>query len=136
MDQALSSVIIALITGIGSIITLVIQKRSDKVVNKIDKQAAFIEREKEIKYKLIQKKAEKESIIHSMMILILDTNLYIMNNSQLCEKDPIPIDDALKQSEELKAKFVAVCNDIEDIQREYDLLLDMSSDYGIDIPKD
>ena len=36
MDQALSAVIIAVITGAFSVLTLIIQKRQDKVIKKID----------------------------------------------------------------------------------------------------
>ena len=81
MDQYLSTVIIAVITGIFSIITLLIQRKQDKVINKIDKQAIFIEREKSLKQKMRQKEKEREMIIHEIMILILDTNLSILKNS-------------------------------------------------------
>ena len=49
MDQYLSTVIVAVITGIFSIITLIIQKRQDKVINKIDEQTMFIEKERKLK---------------------------------------------------------------------------------------
>ena len=52
MDQYLSTVIIAIITGVFSVITLLIQKKQDKVISKIDEQTLFIEREKALKQKL------------------------------------------------------------------------------------
>lgn len=135
MDQYLSSVIIALITGVISVITLVIQKRSDKVINKIDEQTMFIEREKEIKFKLKQKEKEKESIIHEMMILILDTNLFIVTNPDLDEQNKHRIDEALKSSIELKGRFNNICEDIKDIEKEYEMLLDMTSDLQKELSK-
>lgn len=135
MDQYLSAVIIALITGIGSIITLVIQKKSDKVVHKIDEQNMFIEREKEIKFKLNQKQKEKEAIIHEIMILILDTNLFIIPDVYMNEKNLVSIDEISDKAKLLKNKFNSLCEEIEDIQKEYDLLLDMSSDFQREIEK-
>lgn len=135
MNQYLSSVIIALITGVISVITLVIQKRSDKVINKIDEQTMFIEREKEIKFKLKQKEKEKESIIHEMMILILDTNLFIVTNPDLDEQNKPRIDEALKSSIELKGRFNNICEDIKDIEKEYEMLLDMTSDLQKELSK-
>jgi hypothetical protein len=58
MDQYLSTVIIALITGVFSVITLIIQKKQDHIVSKIDEQTSFIEKEKALKQKL-----EKDGII-------------------------------------------------------------------------
>jgi len=51
VDQYLSTVIIAIITGVFSVITLLIQKKQDKVISKIDEQTLFIEREKALKQK-------------------------------------------------------------------------------------
>ena len=55
MDQYLSTVIIAIITGVFSVITLIIQKKQDRVINKIDEQTMFIEKEKALKQKLTKK---------------------------------------------------------------------------------
>jgi len=56
MNEWTSAVIIALITSVFSVITLIIQKRQDKVINKIDEQSTFIEKEKKLKQKLSKKK--------------------------------------------------------------------------------
>ena len=80
MDQYLSTVIIALITGVFSVITLIIQKKQDKVINKIDEKTLFIDREKNIKKKLNAKQEEKEGLMQEMMILILDSNIELIKN--------------------------------------------------------
>lgn len=127
MDQYLSTVVIALITGIFSVITLVIQKKQDKVIDKIDEQTLFIEREKCLKQKLAQKEKEREQIIHEIMILILDTNLHILKNSSTTIGPEI--DGALNQSDELQNKYKEVNEDIESINKEYEVVLAMTEEF-------
>ena len=64
MDQYLSTVIISIITGIFSLITLLIQKKQDKVISKIDNQTVFIEREKMLKQKLLKKQADISQLLN------------------------------------------------------------------------
>lgn len=137
MDQYLSTVIIALITGIFSVVTLVIQKKQDKVINKIDEQTLFIEKEKSLRQKLTQKEKDRESIIHEMMILILDTNLYILKNSQIAGGGTIlELDeDVFKTSDNLKEKFAQVSDDIEQISKEYEMVLDMTAEFQREVGK-
>ena len=128
MDQYLSTVIIALISGVFSIITIVIQKKQDKVISKIDEQTMFIEREKSLKQKLIKKEKERELLIQEIMLLILDTNLYILKNTDV--KDPsIPIDSVFEISDDLKKRFENISNDINEINKEYEMLLNLSNDF-------
>lgn len=133
MDQYLSTVIIALITGTFSLITLVIQKKQDKVIKRIDDQTLFIEKEKELKQKLTRKEKERESVVHEMMILILDTNLNILKNTQI--GDSTLNDDVFRISTELKEKFSKISGEIEDITKEYEIVLDMTSEFQKEIEK-
>ena len=132
MDQYLSTVIIAVITGIFSIITLLIQRKQDKVINKIDKQAIFIEREKSLKQKMRQKEKEREMIIHEIMILILDTNLRILKNSSSAAQLDNSIFD---KSSDLQNKYNAVSKDIDDIVKEYDMVLSMTEEFQAELEK-
>lgn len=126
MDQYLSTVIIAAMTGIFSIITLIIQKRQDKIINKIDEQTMFIEKEKGLKQKLIQKEKERESVIQEIMILILDTNLHILKNTQIAGATVVD-QTVFNRSEDLKQRFSDVSTSIKEITKEYEMVLDMNS---------
>ena len=126
MDQYLSTVIIALITGIFSIITLIIQKKQDKVIDKIDEQTLFIEKEKALRQKLTAKEKERESLVRDIMMLILDTNLYIMKNN--VEKEEL-LDVTNAEADKLKEKFSKLAEEIEEISKEYELLLDLSEEF-------
>lgn len=127
MDQYLSTVIIAVITGVFSIITLMIQKKQENVINKIDSQTLFIEKEKTLKQKLTKKQAEQETIIHQIMLIILDTNLHILKNTMIAGAI-IPDEKVFEQSAKLKDDFNRITGEIQDISKEYEMLLDLSSD--------
>lgn len=127
MDQYLSTVIIALITGVFSVITLVIQKKQDKVINKIDEHTAFIEKEKGLKQKLVEKEKERTAIINNMIILILDIVITFTKNYQEKNNSKLIDDNYFTESENLKKKFDKITEEIEDTTREYDIVLEMTS---------
>ena len=131
MDQYLSTVIIAIITGVFSVITLVIQKKQDKVINKIDEQTMFIEKEKGLKQKLTQKEKERDEIIHDITILILETNMTILRNDQQTNNILID-DDVFEKSSELKMKYNKVTEEIDGIAKEYNIVLEMTSQFHND----
>lgn len=133
MDQYLSTVIIALITGIFSIITLVIQKKQDKVINKIDEQTMFIEKEKGLKQQLTQKEKERDEIIHDITILILETNMAILTNDQQ-ENNNLINAEVFAKSSDLKKRYSKIIEEINDITREYNIVLEMTSQFHNDNP--
>lgn len=127
MDQYLSTVIIALITGIFSVITLVIQKKQDKVIDKIDEQTLFIEKEKALKHKLTEKEKEREEIIHEMLLMVLNTNLYIMTHNI---DDEVLIKTTNEEANALKERYSKIRSEIDEISKEYEMLLDISDTFS------
>lgn len=126
MDQYLSTVIIAIITGVFSVITIIIQKKQDKVISKIDEQTLFIEKENNLKQQLAKKESERDTIIHDIMILILDTNLDILKNSQIMGNFTMD-HGVFDKSDDLKRKFTEITHEIEHLTHEYDVVLEMNS---------
>ena len=116
MDQYLSAVIITIITGIFSIITLKMQKKQDKVIDKIDQQTAFIEKEKSLKQKLTAKEKECESLIHGIMLMILDTNMYVVLN--IAGDDKQYVEGINVTVTDMREKFNHILNEIADIRKE------------------
>lgn len=125
MDQYLSTVIIAIITGVFSVITLMIQKKQDKVITKIDEQTRFIEKEKELKRKLSQKEREKDELMNKIMLLILDTNIFILKNTNVTEN----ISNVYKISKELKKQYDEISAEIQKIKTEYEMILNITSEF-------
>lgn len=125
MDQYLSTVIIAIITGVFSVITLMIQKKQDKVITKIDEQTRFIEKEKELKRKLSQKERDKDELINKIMLLILETNIFILKNTNTGQEIP----NVFELSEELKKQYDEISADIQNIKTEYEMVLNITSEF-------
>lgn len=130
MDQTLATIIVAIIGAVVSITTVVIQQKQDKVINKIDQQTRFIEKEKDLRKRISEKEKERELIIHEMMILILDTNLKILCDNHITGTSEA--NETLGKSEELKMKYLQITNDINDIRKEYELVMDMTSQFQLD----
>ena len=130
MDQYLAGVICALIGAVVSIVTLIAQKKSDKVLNKIDEQTVFIEKERELRKRLNQKEKERDLVIHEMMILIMDTNLKIVCENHIA--GTAEGSSALAKSEELKMRYYQITKEIEEIRKEYDIVMDMTSQFHLE----
>ena len=125
MDQYLSAVVIAVITGAFSVITVLIQKHQEKVINKIDDQTKVIKKEKELKRRLAGYERERQDLINTIMILILDTNLTVM---QATDNGTVDLAPALQASDDLKKKFKEISEKIETVNREYQMILSIKED--------
>lgn len=125
MDQALSAVVIAVITGFFSVITMIIQKRQDRVLSKIEEQNTVIDKEKALKQKLNQKEKEREMIIHEIMILILDTNLDILKSTQYSQEASDK--GVYIASDNLKERFNKVLEEIKELVKEYEMLIELTA---------
>ena len=124
------SIIITLITATAGIITVVIQKKQDKVINKIDKKATFLEKEKGLKQKINEKEKESQNILYEIMLLILDTNLTILQNTTIDGEAMVSKDnEVVIKSQELKKRLDENQREMAHLNEEYQLVLDMISEY-------
>lgn len=128
MNEYLSAIIIAVITGAFSIISLLIQKKSDRVVDKIDEKGAIIKKEKSLKQQLHLKERERERLIHDMTLLILETNINILENTD-ANSDSIDMNEIKYKSNILKVKFNELTAAINELNKQYELVLDLSHDF-------
>lgn len=128
MDQYLATVIVAIITGLFSVATIIIQKRQEKVITRIDEQTAFMDKEQDIRKRLTSKEKEREQLMYEVMILVLDTNLHILKNTEIVTGDT-PDEAVYSQCKELKKKFNEVTEDIGKLSKEYDLIVEMSAKF-------
>lgn len=128
MDQYLSAVIVALITGVFSVITLIIQKKNNEIIDKIDEQSSFIDREKKLRKSLNEKTAEREALMDEIMMLILETNLCALNSSSTPS-------DIFTRSEELQRRFNTLNTEIAELNKEYNMMLEISQEYAESINK-
>lgn len=126
MSPEIATVLVALIGLMGTLITTVMTKHQKAIKETVEKQNIFIEKEKGIRQKLNEKQKEKEDIIHEVMILILETNMAILRNTQGAEGVD---EEVFKRSVELENKFMEISNALDDIYREYELILEMTKSF-------
>lgn len=128
--EYMASIIITLITATAGIVTVVIQKKQDKVINKIDKKATFLEKEKGLKQKITEKEKESQNILYEIMLLILDTNLTILQNTTIDGEAMVSKDnEVVIKSQELKKRLDENQREMAHLNEEYQLVLDMISEY-------
>lgn len=125
MDQYLSTVIIAIITGVFGVITAIINKKNNEVISKIDEQTRIKQRERELKKKLALKEKELNELNNKIRLLILDTNLYIIQNMNVSGG----IDPAvLEESNDLKKRYDEINEEIKHIKTEQEAIATITSD--------
>ncbi len=134
MDQHFAEIIVVLITGIFSILSIIVQKRQDKIVSSIDKKAIFLEKERALKKRMDDLSRKREMIIHEMMILILDSNLELMKSVE-SSKDSSFHDQIYNNANILKDSFEDTNQQIENINKEYQIVIDMAKEAQLEIER-
>lgn len=134
MSPELATVIVSVIGLIGTIVTALISKRQKAIKATVDKQNIFINKEKGIRQKLNQKQKEKEDTIHEVMIMILDTNIAILRNNQ--DNDNLENNEIYQKSEKLKKRFADISDSMDDIYKEYEIVLEMTKTFEAEMNKD
>ena len=134
MSPELATVIVSVIGLIGTIVTALISKRQKAIKATVDKQNIFINKEKGIRQKLNQKQKEKEDTIHEVMIVILDTNIAILRNNQ--DNDNLENSEIYQKSEKLKKRFADISDSMDDIYKEYEIVLEMTKTFEAEMNKD
>lgn len=125
MDPIIGTILVALITGVFSVVTIRIQKNQDKLIRKIDEQTIFIEQEKTVRQKLVQAEKKRDGIIEQITILSMKINIQLINT--LAKVDDRIVDDLKKTSHELEVAYKEASDVIKDISREYEVLINLST---------
>lgn len=133
MDDNLSTVIIAIITGLFSTVSILIKNRQEKVITKIDEQNQIIEKEKLVKDHLDQLDKECRDIVQDIIVLILDTNLNLLSkHGDFSDAKDLELKS---RSEEYKRRLNDVRNSINDLGKEYEMILNVSNLYREELKK-
>lgn len=126
MDPAIGSIIVAIIVGIFSIVTMKIQKNQNALIKKIDDQNVLIEKEKEVRQRLVQAEKKRDLIIEQMTIVTMKINIHLIN--ALSQADPRIVDDLRATAKELETSYKAASNTVKEVAKEYEILIDVASE--------
>jgi hypothetical protein len=127
MDPNVATVIVALFTGIFSIITLLIQKDQRELLSKIDEQTVFMEKEKAIKQRISELNRQRDIYIQEMTLLKLDAILRIvLSDIKIQQSD---INDIMERISSIEVKYSNILKDIADANKEYDIIINMGNEF-------
>lgn len=133
MDENLSTVIVAAMTGIFSIITLLIRRKDSGVIDKINQQQSFFEREKKLKQELDTKEKILKKIFQDLDLLLVDTNIELIKLHS--EVDSETLNKLQKQHIEIKNKIINITAEIDDITKEYQIVILMTEELRAEYEK-
>ena len=133
MDENLSTVIVAAMTGIFSIITLLIRRKDSGVIDKINQQQSFFEREKKLKQELDTKEKILKKIFQDLDLLLVDTNIELIKLHS--EVDSETLNKLHQQHMEIKNKIITITNEIDDITKEYQIVILMTEELRAEYEK-
>ena len=133
MDENLSTVIVAAMTGIFSIITLLIRRKDSGVIEKINQQQSFFEREKKLKQELDTKEKILKKIFQDLDLLLVDTNIELIKLHN--EVDSETLNKLHRQHLEIKNKIINITNEIDDITKEYQIVILMTEELRAEYEK-
>lgn len=133
MDSNIATIIITVITGLFSIITVKIQKTENNLISKIDEQAVFFDKEKLIKQELDSAEKKRDAIIEQITIFSMKINTQIaLSDATL---DQATLDYIKNTSMELESSYNEVSEFILSTSREYDILKEILKSTQADIDK-
>lgn len=130
MDQWIATILVTVITGIFSVVTIIVQKQQDKTIKRIDEQSKIAQKEKELRERLNEKRMEIGILANDMMILVLNTNLMIIENSNLDNDARRELNNIKKESQELFDKYKKVREELNDISKTHDVVENLNDNFN------
>ena len=104
MNEYASAIIVAVITGVFSIIAIVIQRKQDKVLKDIDEKSKIIEQDRKLRQQINTEEKNLQLITYEMIRLMINctTNVLInCSNPANAENKEVYI----KSANELNSKY-------------------------------
>lgn len=122
MDPNIASIITAIITGIVSVVVIIIQKGQNKVINRIDESTLYFEKEKDLREKRAQLERDRDDITHEIMALNLETNFDII---KYINDDPSGYAEKLAQAQKLMERFNETKCALAEVDQKYECLREL-----------
>lgn len=129
MDENLTEIIIAIITGTFSILMLIANRKNDKVTDNIEKRSVLFNKREAIKAKMEVIAREREMIIHDMMVLILDSNIEVMRIMDTSNNSESEFHKRIySNADNLKKQFDATNTRLKDIESDLAMIQELISE--------
>lgn len=122
----ISSIIVAIVSGVFSVLVIILQKSNSKVDVHIKEQNKFLAHSSQLTNKLVEDRKHLDTLNRKMLKLILDTNLAILEGN----KDVDAIDAAIKESIDLKSDLDAILVEIAELEKEKHMIEEVEEMIG------
>lgn len=123
MDINLTTVLVSIITGIVSLMTLKIQKTEGILNDKMEDQSVFMEKEKVLRQKLVEAEKKRNSIIEQMALYSMQINLILLLSIKSIDEGVV--DNIQKTIEDFESSYKEISEYINRTSQEYDMLIDV-----------
>lgn len=133
MNEHLATVLIAIVTGIFSIITLKIKKSGEKLNDTIDEQTIFLEKEKKIREIIMYAEKDRDSVSEQINLFLLKVVSFLLLHMEHSVEDKEFVVSLGNISAELEKNFREASAKLKKVYEEHHALMTVINSLQEDI---
>lgn len=121
MNEYTSAIVVAIITGVFSVIAIIIQRKQDKVLKDIDEKSKIIEQDRKLRQQINLEEKNLQLVTYEMIKLMIDCTMNVLINCANVQ-DPTVKDQYIQAANELKAKYKVIREKLDDLYTQNEVI--------------
>lgn len=121
MNEYTSAIVVAIITGVFSVIAIIIQRKQDKVLKDIDEKSKIIEQDRKLRQQINLEEKNLQLVTYEMIKLMIDCTMNVLINCANVQ-DPTAKDQYIQAANELKAKYKVIREKLDDLYTQNEVI--------------
>lgn len=121
MNEYTSAIVVAIITGVFSVIAIIIQRKQDKVLKDIDEKSKIIEQDRKLRQQINLEEKNLQLVTYEMVKLMIDCTMNVLINCANVQ-DPTAKDQYIQAANELKAKYKVIREKLDDLYTQNEVI--------------
>lgn len=121
MNEYTSAIVVAIITGVFSVIAIIIQRKQDKVLKDIDEKSKIIEQDRKLRRQINLEEKNLQLVTYEMVKLMIDCTMNVLINCANVQ-DPTVKDQYIQSANELKAKYKVIREKLDDLYTQNEVI--------------
>lgn len=121
MNEYTSAIVVAVITGVFSVIAIIIQRKQDKVLKDIDEKSKIIEQDRKLRQQINLEEKNLQLVTYEMIKLMIDCTMNVLINCANVQ-DPTVKDQYIQAANELKAKYKVIREKLDDLYTQNEVI--------------
>lgn len=123
MDANLATVLVAVVTGVFSLITYRMKRNENLISGKVDQQSAYLKREAEIRKAILEAEKKRNSTVEQMMMFLIKSTSYLLLTSDNINDQLI--DELQTGTMSLEISYKENMEHLAELYKEHDILIDV-----------